>query len=275
MTQLSHIGTKDAPVILFGGPYSNLQALEAVLGRARQMGIAPDHIISTGDVVAYGADGQACIDLIRASGIHVVAGNCEKQLGASAGDCGCGFEAGSTCAILSDGWYPHALKTINEDSKAWMAGLPDGITFTHLGKTYAVIHGGMSDIARFMWSNTNTADFADEMTLLDQRCPDIAGVFAGHSGIAFERQIGARPWINAGALGMPQNDGDPRTIFTVLSGGAVRFERLDYDHETAARAMEAASLTQGYQTALRTGHWPSEDVLPLDLRRRAAPAGLR
>ena len=33
------------------------------------------------------------------------------------------------------------------------------------------------------------------------------------------------------------------------------------------RAMRSAGLTQGYDTALQTGNWPSEDVLPKELRR--------
>jgi hypothetical protein len=35
--------------------------------------------------------------------------------------------------------------------------------------------------------------------------------------------------------------------------------------------MVHAGLTQGYQTGLTTGWWPSEDVLPLVLRRASSP----
>jgi len=35
--------------------------------------------------------------------------------------------------------------------------------------------------------------------------------------------------------------------------------------------MEKAGLIQGYQEALRRGHWPSEDVLPVSLRRQNGP----
>ena len=70
-----------------------------------------------------------------------------------------------------------------------------------------------------------------------------------------------------GALGMPQNDGDPRTSFVVLENGKARIERLSYDHAAASQAMRDAGLTQGYETSLKTGYWPSEDVLPISLRR--------
>ena len=266
MNIIGDLGVIDAPLILFGGPYSNLHALNALLARAAQIGVPADHMISTGDMVAYCAHGQACVDLIRSNGIHVIAGNCEKQLAAEAQTCGCGFEEGSTCEALSAGWYPHALATLSGDAKVWMGTLPDALRFHHHGKTYAVIHGGLSDISKFLWSSSDPAAFQAELDLLPD---DIDHVIAGHSGIAFERSVGGRNWINVGALGMPQNDGDPRTSFGVLKEGRVQFERLDYDHQGASAAMRDAGLTQGYETALTTGFWPSEDVLPNDLRRSA------
>ena len=81
----------DGPLLVFGGPYSNLQATQAVLAEAARRGIPSQRVICTGDVVAYGADAAACCDLIMASGIWVIAGNCEENLAAGALDCGCGF----------------------------------------------------------------------------------------------------------------------------------------------------------------------------------------
>jgi len=263
MDRIGNLGVMDGPLILFGGPYSNLHALKALLDKATQWGVPGPQMISTGDLVAYCAHGQACVDLIRANGIHVVAGNCEKQLATEADGCGCGFEEGSTCATLSKGWYPYALGTVSAQAKSWMGGLPDALRFRHFGKNYAVIHGGVSDISAFLWSTSEDARFRKELELLPD---DIDAVFAGHSGIAFRRTIAGRDWINVGALGMPENDGDPRTSFAVLHNGDIRFERLDYDHQAASHAMILAGLTQGYETSLLSGFWPSEDVLPHDLR---------
>ncbi|MFM7419705.1 MAG: metallophosphoesterase family protein, partial [Alphaproteobacteria bacterium] len=78
----------DGPLLVFGGPYSNLQATRAVLTEATRRGIPARRVICTGDVVAYGADAAACCDLITASGIWVIAGNCEENLAAGALDCG-------------------------------------------------------------------------------------------------------------------------------------------------------------------------------------------
>ena len=43
----------EPPVLVFGGPYSNLRALAALRQRADELGIPPSHSICTGDVVAY------------------------------------------------------------------------------------------------------------------------------------------------------------------------------------------------------------------------------
>ena len=40
-----------------------------------------------------------------------------------------------------------------------------------------------------------------------------------------------------------------------------------YSNLQATHALIDAGLDQGYHTALETGYWPSEDVLPMDLRR--------
>ena len=261
------IGVLDGPVLLFGGPYSNLQATRAVLDRAQARGIEASHSICTGDVVAYCADPVATVDLIRRTGCTVVAGNCEKQLAAGALDCGCGFEDGSTCDLLSAGWYAYANRTVPDSDRAWMALCPDIVTFAHAGRRYAVIHGGLTDISRFIWSVSAEAAFDAEIAAVEAAVGPVDAVIAGHSGIAFERQIGRHAWINAGVIGMPANDGGALTEYAVLDAGAVTFHKLEYDAQAASQAMEAAGLVQGYDRALLSGVWPSQDVLPAALAR--------
>ena len=102
----------DGAVMVFGGPYSNVQATRAVLGEAQRLGIPAERIVCTGDLVAYCADPVATIDLVRESGIHVVMGNCDEQLGANADNCGCGFPEGSGCERLSAAWYAYANASV-------------------------------------------------------------------------------------------------------------------------------------------------------------------
>jgi predicted phosphodiesterase len=252
----------DGPLLVFGGPYSNLQATRAVLTEAARRGIPAERVICTGDVVAYGADAAACCDLIMASGICVIAGNCEENLAAGALDCGCGFEEGTACDLLSRAWYAHADRQVTAVHRAWMAGLPQRLMVRLPdGRRLAVLHGGASDISRFIFASTPPAELASEIA-----ATGCDGVIAGHCGIPFARKVGRGIWINAGAIGMPADDGTPRIWFALLTPGeaglTVEILPLEYDHAAAAAAMRAAGLPEGYAAALGSGIWPSCDVLP-------------
>jgi predicted phosphodiesterase len=264
------IGRLEGEVLLFGGPYSNLQATQAVAQVAAARGIAPGNMICTGDVVAYCADPLASLALVRELGCVVVAGNCERQLAAGAADCGCGFQAGTACDLLSAGWFAHADARVGAADRAWMADCPDIVTFQHEGARCAVIHGGLSDISRFLWPVSPKAEFAEEIACIERAVGPVDRVIAGHCGLGFARQIGAVSWVNAGVIGMPPHDGRQATRYAVMSGGQVILHRLDYDAPAAADAMRLTGLVQGYEQSLLSGIWPSEDVLPQALRRDGA-----
>lgn len=261
--RVQDLGVIDGQVLVFGGPYSNLQATEAVLAEVLARGA---YAICTGDVVAYCGRPAETVAAIRAAGCPVIAGNCEIQLAQRATDCGCGFEEGSACDLLSDGWYQFADRQITDQDRNWMRNLPDIITFVQWGVRYGVIHGGVRDVARFLWSTSPENAFDAEHLALEAIVGRVDHVIAGHSGIPFKRRVNHGEWTNAGVIGMPPHDGSRNTAFMTLEAGQVSLHRLSYDVDAAVRDMEAVGLTQGYHTALRTGHWPSEDVLPSDLR---------
>ncbi len=263
------LGALDGPVLLYGGPYSNAQATKALLAEAARRDIPPTQRICTGDIVAYCGAPVQTVAQVRAEGGAVLAGNCETQLAEGADTCGCGFEDGTTCDRLSAAWYAFADAQIGAEDRAWMAALPDVLTFTHQGQRAAVIHGGVTDVARFLFETSPEAAFAQEVSALRAAVGAVDLVIAGHSGMPFVREVEGLRWINAGAIGMPPNDGEPQTRFAVLADGAVTFHKLSYDIASAHADMLNAGLTQGYHNALRSGWWPSEDVLPADLRRGA------
>ena len=260
------LGALDGPVMLFGGPYSNVQALDALIGASVEHGIARDHMICTGDIVAYCGAPNACVQSIRDLGCAVIAGNCEVQLASGAADCGCGFDEGSACDLLSVGWYGFAAAHVTDVDTAWIGALPDLITFTHQGARYGVLHGGVTDVARFIWGSSQSTVFQQEWDALEAIVGPVDHVIAGHCGIPFIRKTSKGRWINAGVIGMPPHDGRQQTRFAILDGGEVQINRLDYDVAGAVRDMENAALPEAYKRGLQTGYWPSEDVLPSDLR---------
>ena len=276
---LGELDERGGPVLCFGGPYSNLQATEAVLAEAARRGIPPNRVICTGDVVAYCGDPSATTVAIRDAGIHVVMGNCEEQLGFNGADCNCGFEDGSDCAQWSQSWFAHAAADLSEETLSWMQDLPRQIRFTLSGRRFAVIHGGADNISEYVFASSATGDKARNFDRLDQKGPPdtaIDAVIGGHSGLPFTQFLGGRLWHNAGAIGMPANDGTPRGWFSLLSpasdGIDITILALDYDHQAAAAALRASQPDLPYAKTLESGLWPNMAVLPdAEQKRRGQP----
>ncbi len=254
------LGDIDKPLLVFGGPYSNLAATEAMLARAAQLGFAPEQIICTGDVVAYCAEPEQTCQLLIESGIHVVMGNCEESLASEADDCGCGFEPGMLCSTLSEQWYRYATQHISAETRQWMAQLPPSLSFNLAGYRVRVIHGGVSQINRFIFASTN-----EQIKLQELQDAQADIIIGGHCGIPFGQRLGSRAWLNAGVIGLPANDGTRSGWYLLLTPSAKGIEaewrRLDYDHDHSFNSMQEAGLNSYAQT-LQTGLWPSMDILP-------------
>ena len=271
-TAVADFGTFSRPVLLCGGAVSNLEALHALEAEARGHGIAPDHIIHTGDVVAYCADAAAAAAFVAERGWLAIKGNVEAQLAVAADTCACGFAAGSVCDALTTSWYGHAESQMTPGLRRWMADLPVQAAFRLGGRRFRVVHGSVATTNRFMFASLPEAEFSRE---LDGACAD--AVIAGHTGLPFSRFVGQGLWHNPGSLGLPANDGTPRGWYSILApaGDRLRLCHLSfgYDHVTAAAKMRAARLPEGYAACLETGLWPSLDVLPA-LERAAAGRAL-
>ena len=265
------LGRMDGPVLVFGGPYSNLEATEAVLAEAERRGIPASRTICTGDVVAYCADPQATVDRIRHSGIAVVTGNCEESFGNDSDDCACGYEPGSACDLLSVQWYAHGNAHLDADARRWMRETAPRVTFEMAGRRLAVVHGAPSSINRILFESAADATLAEEIDLTG-----VDGVICGHSGLPFTRVIDGRLWHNAGVIGMPANDATPRVWYSVLSPEAdginVDLRALEYDHATAAAKMRERGLPEGYAATLATGIYPTTEYLPeAEIARQGIP----
>jgi predicted phosphodiesterase len=275
------------PLLVFGGPYSNLAATRALRAEADRLGLPAAQIICTGDIVAYGAEPDETTQAIRDWGIHVIAGNCEEQLAADAGDCGCGFDEGSACDLLSKGWYPFANSRISPANRAWMGQLPATMRFTYGGMRFRVIHGGVRQTNRFLFAS-ELGPLAGEVANADA---DV--IIAGHSGLPFVARISApdrasavKPvWFNPGVIGMPANDGTPDVWYGLITpfppasdtqpgGLSFALRRLAYDHHAAAAGLRRHGHANGYARTFVTGLWPSLDVLP-DTERAATGIRLK
>jgi alkylhydroperoxidase/carboxymuconolactone decarboxylase family protein len=316
MMKERNLGTLTGPVLIFGGAYSNLDALVAMQEEVERRGIPARNVICTGDTPGYCAEPQECLDLLENWGCHAIAGNVESNLVAGTDDCGCGFGDGSRCDMFAKLWYNYAAKHVTQRGLGFMAKLPDILRFKYAGRETVVLHGSPNNQSEFVWRSTAAAEKA-------QFCADAGAevVVGGHCGLPFAHELAeaetpspppkaaaqltpnhktpsptpphgggalgnaARSndqqpatnlqpatsnlqplWLNAGVIGMPANDGTPRTWFMVLNdatGFDYDFHPLNYDHRAAkSKMIDDRRLPVSYAATLTTGIWDNTEIMP-------------
>ncbi|WP_052188376.1 metallophosphoesterase [Cellulophaga sp. Hel_I_12] len=257
----SYLGALEGKVLVFGGVYSNLQALEALLTIAQENNIAADHCICTGDIVGYCAQPEETVQLFKTWGAHSIAGNVEVQLVEGAEDCGCDFTEGSRCDGFSKLWYPYAQSRLSKDAINYMEGLPNHVAFDYVGKKVAVIHGAVENISEFIFETSSVETKLESFKDLDAEV-----ILAGHCGLPFSQEIDKKLWINPGVIGMPANDGTSRVWYVLLEDvdGQLKYthQYLEYDFQKAYQLMKSNHLPMEYAETLVSGLWDNMEILP-------------
>ena len=256
-----NIGSIEGPILIFGGPYSNIHALEALQELCFKRDIPVGNVFCTGDIAGYCAFPDECIACIREWGIHCIAGNVEEQLRSGAADCGCNFSQGGRCDRFSQNWYQFALNNTSTLSIDWLRTLPSTLAFDYYQFSARVLHGSFSETAEFIFESTA---WEKKERIFNESDSDL--IFAGHSGIPFHHSKNGKHWFNAGVIGMPPNDGTHRVWYLTLSPEKdvihYQFQHFDYDRNAAYAAMIASDLPTTYAESLKTGLWDNCEILP-------------
>ncbi len=258
--KIRDIGSLKGEILIFGGVYSNLQALESFKQVAEERKIPASNIICTGDIVGYCAQPEQCVQLVKDWGIHCIAGNVELNLRDEADDCGCNFDEGGRCDVFSRQWYPYAQKQVSIESLDWIASLPEFIEFNWNNKKVLVLHGSLFNTSEFVFKSTPWALKQANFDLVKAEM-----ILAGHCGIPFAQHNNKLSWLNAGVIGMPANDGNTEVWYLRLSSEIEQgyvFETLKYDHQKANALMLEQPLPKSYAKTLLTGIWDNCEILP-------------
>ncbi|GAB5552657.1 MAG: hypothetical protein Sapg2KO_22480 [Saprospiraceae bacterium] len=261
MGRIKDIGKLEGTVLVFGGVYSNLQALESLKAIVDEMNIPASNVICTGDIAGYCADPEESQQLIKNWGIHCIAGNVEIQLREGLEDCGCDFSVDSRCDIFAKAWYPYAQKKTSTDTVAWLEKLPEFLSFDYYGKKGVVVHGSYAHTSEFVFQSTpwEKKEATFEATNADF-------ILAGHCGLPFNNQKADQYWLNPGVIGMPANDGTTRVWYMLLQktedGLLFEHKSFDFDHEETFARMLETELPIAYAKTLTSGLWDNNDILP-------------
>ena len=225
--------------------HGNLEAFESVIGDAEDRG-GFDEMWSLGDLVGYGPDPGAVIDLLRQFKHKAVVGNhdlaCIEKLS---------LEAFNPHAKEANTWTSGRL---TEDQKCFLALQPKML---ELGE-FSLVHGSPRDpIWEYVVSNS--AAVASFNHFDTYRC------LVGHSHIPFVcRPKSAdvtefraptlddalplnddRMIVNPGGVGQPR-DGDPRASYAVYDSvdETVTHHRTEYDISTTQEKMRQHGLPE-------------------------------
>jgi len=233
--------------------HANLEALSACLAHARQHG-ATDHAF-LGDLIGYGADPHACLDIVRQhaeAGAIVVRGNHDDAaLGGLWAEMG--FVARE--AVV---WTRNQL---SEDERAFIAGLPyaverDGRLYVHASAdrpTAWEYIAGTAAAGRCLAAAQVRTVFAGHVhvPLLYFSARGNIATFSPRPGVPVSL-LASRRWLAlAGSVGQPR-DGNPTASYLLFDTvrKLLTFFRVPYDWMLAATKIRTAGLPDGLATPL-------------------------
>jgi predicted phosphodiesterase len=240
-------------IALLSDVHGNLPAFEAVIADIDAEGV--DEIWCLGDLVGYGAEPDACVELARERCDLCLAGNHDLVV---TGEIDIADFSSSAAAAAQ--W---TRDNIGAEALEFLRGLKPQLD----GREIGLYHASPRDP---VWEYVLSSWQADEcMDLMEARVAAI-----GHSHVALlfhrtgegevegapaggglERDLSEGEWlINPGGVGQPR-DGDPRAAWLLLDtkGWRAEWRRVEYPIERAASAIEEAGLPAVLAQRLFTG----------------------
>ena len=234
---------------VFGDIHGNLAALRAVWGRMETEKV--DGYLCLGDIVGYGADAQACIELVRELDPILVGGNHDLAV---AGKLGLEyFNIQAQSAVV---WTRRALSA---DDTEWLGSLP----LVRVVGDVTVAHGTIHSPETFEYMQT-PYDAHRSFQALETRT-----AFVGHShipvtffegtpitySVATNIEVGDRTCIaNPGSVGQPRDE-DPRASYAIYDTETrvIDIHRVKYDVAKTIGSILRAGLPMLLGERLRIG----------------------
>ena len=237
--------------------HANLQALDACVQDATARGF--DRVVVLGDLVGYGADPNAVIDLVRAlDPIAIVRGNHDKVA--------CGIEQADGFNIVARSAARWTLEALTPEHRAWLAALPEGPRV--VDELVEICHGSPFDEDAYLFDELDAVRALKVSTrplclFGHTHCPitfELSGsaidaVAAAPSG---ETRVDLKPaskyLINPGSVGQPR-DGDPRAGYAIVDveRRSVELYRLAYSVADAQAKVIRAGLPEVLAARLGLG----------------------
>lgn len=228
--------------------HSNIEALKTVLNDIDEKLV--DMIVCAGDLVGYLPFPNEVIDLVRGRNITCAMGNYDDAIGNARPVCGCEYknERDRVAGERSLVWTRDCL---TEENKSFLRGLSRAINLTINNCRVKIVHGSPNHLNEYLPEDTNEVYLKE---LLAQTHTDV--LICGHTHIPYHKNFGnGKHVINAGSVGKPKH-GDPQAVYAVINIDEivdVKFYKVQYDFESAARAIISAGLPEEFAAEIRAG----------------------
>ncbi len=236
-------------VAIISDIHANLEALEAVLADIDEQGAS--EVLCLGDVVGYGIDPEACIDIVERRCAVCLCGNHDWAAVNSA----IGFNQMARRAIE----YTQALLKPGRlagkrTARRW--NFLQNLPHEHRIDDWLLVHGSPRDpVMEYIFPED--VDIAPEkMEAVFAEVPRVC--FVGHThlpGVFTEdlvfrspAQLGGSYYlgqekavVNVGSVGQPR-DGDPRGCYALIGDDTVTFRRVAYDLQKTMEKVRSSPL---------------------------------
>ncbi|AJG40906.1 metallophosphatase [Thermotoga sp. RQ7] len=233
----------------FGDVHGNLEALNAVLEDIQRRGV--DEIFCLGDLVGYGPDPEAVVQLIREKNIKTIMGNYDDAVGYSKESCGCSYSPGRETEVgdISLNW---SIERTSEETKEFLRSLPKRMSFEVEGVKFLLVHGSpFNELLEYVKPDTSSERLKEIAHTVEENV-----VVNGHTHLPMVKWVLGKLILNPGSAGRPK-DGDPRASYMIVDvkSGVISFEtiRVVYDVKTTVEKIAKKGLPIELATVLALG----------------------
>lgn len=214
--------------------HGNIAALDAVISAAGPV----DGWICAGDIAGHLPDVDEVVTRLREIGAHCVKGNHDAAL---IDGFGIPDSSAATRALQIQ------RRRISEETRGWLAALPEILDLTYDGIPVRVMHGGPRDPLR------------QKLTVVDddvRACAHGRVLIAGHTHRALTDVADSYAVLNPGAVGLPV-DGKcvARAMVLDLPSRSVREIANSYDISAVCQRLCDLGYDERYANCLREGRW--------------------
>ncbi|MGC8793204.1 MAG: metallophosphoesterase family protein [Bryobacteraceae bacterium] len=230
-------------ILIVSDLHANLEALTVIREEC-------DELWVLGDLVDYGAEPAAVIDIVRQRASLVVRGNHDHAVA---------FDADPRCSPafreMAEQTRQYTIAVLDEERKRYLCELPLTAVREIAGVRFHLSHALPSE-PLYPYCGPDSERWEREIARIQA---DI--VLTGHTHLPFARHLGGRWVVNPGSVGQPKH-GRPEACYAVWEDGRIELRSVNYDLEAAVARVRALPVDERVREqlarVLREGRAASE-----------------